>query len=336
MKKILISAFEKSANLHLSYLLPHIAYEPIGIFDTNLGTPLVDMQNFAVMGFVDVLKKIPFFIDLKKRMVDLATQADRVLLIDASGFNLPLAKAIKERYPNKEIIYYILPQAWAWRRGRIKKIERYVDKALSILPFEKEYYSPHYNIKYVGHPLLDEIKQFKTSPTKTDKIVFMPGSRKQEIISLMPIFRKVRKRIDKEAILVAPKNMDLSIYGDISGFTLSHNPHQALYEAEFGFICSGTATLEAALIGTPLALCYIAKPLDYAIAKSFAKIDKVGLANIMLEDVHPEFLQEEVNERNLLQAYKNAEPEAFLQKSFELRKYLGHGSAKNAAKEING
>ncbi|SMC10028.1 lipid-A-disaccharide synthase [Nitratiruptor tergarcus] len=333
--KIAISAFEKSANLHLRYLLPHLKYKPIGIFDKSLGDPLVDLQELAVMGFVDAAKKLPFFLQLKKEMVKLAKEADKVLLIDASGFNLPLAKAIKKEYPNKEIIYYILPQAWAWRRGRIKTIEKYVDKALSILPFEKKYYSPNYNIKYVGHPLLDEIKTFKETPTKSDKVVFMPGSRRAEIQSLMPIFKEVRKAIDKEALLVIPQNFDLTIYGDISDFTVTHDAHKALYEAEFGFICSGTATLEASLIGTPLALCYIAKPLDYFLAKQFAKIDRAGLANIMLGDMHPEFLQESVTKENLLQAYKNANPKEFLQKSKKLRQYLAHGSAAEAAREIN-
>ncbi len=335
--KILVSAFERSANLHLSYLLPHLKFEPIGIFDRSLGNPIADLQSLAVMGFSDAFKKLPLFLDLKRQMVELADQAHKVLLIDASGFNLPLAKAIKKRYPNKEIIYYILPQAWAWRRGRIKTIERYVDKALSILPFEKEYYTPGYDIRYVGHPLLDEIPRFKSAPLSSDVVAFMPGSRRSEITSLMPIFRQVRKELSKEALLVVPKHMDLSIYGDISGFSVTHDTYEALLRSEFAFICSGTATLEASLIGTPLALCYIAKPLDYFIAKRFVKLSHVGLANIMLGGgVHPEFLQENVTPQNLLQAYQSADPVRFLEKSMQLRTYLGSGSAINAAREING
>ncbi len=335
--KILVSALERSANLHLSYLLPHLEYEPIGIFDKALGNPIADLQSLAVMGFSDALKKLPYFLRLKNEMVALAGEADKVLLIDASGFNLPLAKAIKERYPDKEIIYYILPQAWAWRRGRIKKIERYVNKALSILPFEKEYYTPGYNIKYVGHPLLDEIPRFKESPVSSDIVAFMPGSRRSEIAALMPIFRQVRKQIDKEALLVVPQHMELSVYGDISGFSVTHDAYDALLRSEFAFICSGTATLEASLIGTPLALCYIAKPLDYFIAKRFVKLTHVGLANILLGGgVHPEFLQESVTPQNLLQAYSDADPVQFLEKSKQLRSYLGFGSAQNAAREING
>ena len=333
--KLLVSAFEKSANLHLSYLLPHLDAKIFGVFDRKLGDPIVDLQALSVMGFVDAIKKLPFFLRLKNRMVELAEEADKVLLIDSSGFNLPLAKSIKKRYPDKEIVYYILPQAWAWRQGRIKTIERVVDKALSILPFEKSYYNPSYDIRYVGHPLLDEIEKFKEAPTTQGPIVFMPGSRRSEIAALMPIFRDVRKEIDEEALLVVPEHFeDMAIYGDTGGFTVTHNSHDALRKARFAFICSGTATLEAALIGTPLALAYIAKPLDYYIAKSFAHIDKVGLANIMIGDVHPEFLQRDVTAHNLLQAYERSDPERFLERSIELRNYLGHGSAKNAAKAI--
>ncbi len=333
--RVLVSALEKSANVHLSYLLKEIDFEPVGIFDENLGSPIVDLQHLAVMGFSDVVRKIPFFLKLKKKMVNEAKNVDKVLLIDGSGFNLPLAKAIKEKYPNKEIIYYILPQAWAWRRGRIKKVQKYVDRALSILPFEKKYYPKEYAIEYVGHPLLDEIQLFKSKPTLNGPVVFMPGSRRSEIVSLMPIFKKLRKKIDTEAILVIPPHMDRAIYGDISDFTITNNAHTALYQARFAFICSGTATLEASLIGTPLALCYIAKPLDYFIAKNLAHIDKVGLANIMVGDIHPEFLQEAVNVDNLLAAYHANDPKEFLQKSQKLRSYLGGGSAKRVAEVLH-
>ncbi len=337
---LLVSALERSANLHLRHLLPHLKDVEIkGIFDSSLGNPVVDLQSLSIMGFVDAFKKLRFFLKLKEQMVELAASTDKVLLIDASGFNLPLAKAIKKRYPNKEIIYYILPQAWAWRRGRVNDVVRYVDRACSILPFEKEIYPTDYNIRYVGHPLLDEIATFKETPTPNGPVVFMPGSRKSEIKALMPVFKEVRKRIDKEALLVIPpyfsKEEKNLLYGDISAFNTTSNAHKALLMASFAFICSGTATLEASLIGTPLALAYIAKPIDYFIAKRFAHINKVGLANIMLGDMHPEFLQKAVTPQNLLAAYHNSNAEEFLKKSRQLRNYLQHGSAKKVAEVIN-
>jgi lipid-A-disaccharide synthase len=206
---------------------------------------------------------------------------DRVLLMDSSGFNLPLAKKIKNNYPNIEIIYYILPQVWATRKYRIKKIERYCDKIFATLPFEVELYS---KAQFIGHPLLDEISLQKDKVTYNGIISFMPGSRQQEIKYLFPIYRELVKVLPnlKEAILIVPSTFSLKeinkLYGDTSLFIISRDTHKSLYKSDFAFICSGTATLEASLIGTPFVLTYIAKKLDYFIAKNILKIKEIGLA----------------------------------------------------------
>jgi lipid-A-disaccharide synthase len=344
--KILVSALEHSANVHLKSLKKELSddVEFIGIFDAELGKPIVDLRSLAIMGFVDVFKKLRFFFKLNAQMADLAAEADKVLLIDSSGFNLPLAKKIKKRYPQKEIIYYILPQAWAWKKKRIPVLERTIDKLASILPFEKDYYSKAAPITYVGHPLLDQIQEFKTQLNETIKnVVFMPGSRKGEISKLMPIFHQVRKELDVNAVIIIPKYFSeeerLELYGDLSAFEIKEDAHKALYEADFAFICSGTATLEAALIGTPFILSFIAKPLDYFIATKLVKIEYVGLANIMFlkhkyRTMHPEFLQENVTAENLLQAYKEYDRSTFLENSKTLRSYLQNGSSKNVARMI--
>jgi lipid-A-disaccharide synthase len=309
--KILVSALEHSANIHLKSLKKELSddVEFIGIFDAELGKPIVDLRSLAIMGFVDVFKKLRFFFKLNEQMANLAAEADKILLIDSSGFNLPLAKKIKKRYPQKEIIYYILPQAWAWKKKRIPVLERTIDKLASILPFEKDYYSKAAPITYVGHPLLDQIHEFKTQLNENIKnVVFMPGSRKGEISKLMPIFHQVRKALDVNAVIIIPKYFSeeerVALYGDLSAFEIKEDAHKALYEADFAFICSGTATLESALIGTPFILSFIAKPLDYFIATKLVKIEYVGLANIMFlkykyRTMHPEFLQENVTVENL-------------------------------------
>lgn len=344
--KILVSALETSANIHLKELKKYLGDEVefFGVFDKDLGKPLYDLSSLAIMGFVDAIKKLRFFFKLKDELVNLAKDCDKVLLLDSSGFNLPLAKKLRETYPNKEIIYYILPQAWAWKKGRVKLLEAYCTKLCSILPFEKDIYTQKEKISYVGHPLLDEIQNFKEKFVKTNKIVFMPGSRKTEIKNLMPIFRELIKNIpNKEYILVVPPKFDeeyiKNIYGDISKFQISRNSHKALYEAEYAFICSGTATLEAALIGTPFTLSYIAKKLDFFIGKTFVKLNFVGLANIFFEkmkkeQLHSEFLQDEVNIKNLLEDYKNMNKEKFFENSKLLRAYLKNGSSKNVASII--
>ncbi|ADG94652.1 lipid-A-disaccharide synthase [Arcobacter nitrofigilis DSM 7299] len=341
--KLLVSAMETSSNVHLAELKKHLSddIELLGIFDKKLGNPNYDIEQLAIMGFVDALKRLPFFFKLKDEMVELAKDVDKVLLMDSSGFNLPLAKAIKKKYPNKEIIYYILPQAWAWKKGRIPKIETYCDKLCSILPFEKDYYSKKEKITYVGHPLLDEIKDYKTTASTSNKIAFMPGSRKNEIINLMPIFKKLIKSIpNKEYILIIPAKFDeeyiKTIYGDISEFTISTNAHESLKQSDYAFICSGTATLEAALIGTPFTLSYIAKKLDYFIGSRLVKLPAVGLANIFFskmgkELIHSEFLQEKVTVENLLNDYKKMNTNKFMENSKVLREYLKFGSSKNVA-----
>ena len=342
--KILVSALEHSANIHLKSLKKELDsdVEFVGIFDAELGSPIVDLRSLAIMGFVDVIKKIRFFFKLNAQMADLAEEVDKVLLIDSSGFNLPLAKKIKKRYPKKEIIYYILPQAWAWKKKRIPVLVKTVDTLASILPFEKDYYPDNAPITYVGHPLLDTIKEFKQELSEEKrKIVFMPGSRKGEISKLMPLFHEVRARLNVRGTIIIPEYFTQeerkNLFGDLSEFDVVHETHKTLYEADFAFICSGTATLEASLIGIPFVLAYIAKPFDYFIASRLVKLDYLGLANIMFSKfnsraMHPEFIQDDVTVENLLEAYEKYDTKNFLEDSKKLRNYLKNGSSKNVAK----
>ncbi len=338
--KLLVSALEPSSNLHLKEVLKHTNnIELLGIFDKSLGNPLYDVSQMAIMGIVDALKKLRWFFKVADEMVELAKDADKILLMDSSGFNLPLAKKLKTAYPNKEIIYYILPQIWASRPKRAIKLERYCDKLLGILPFEVDYYQT--KAQYIGHPLLDEI-QTKTKNLNSNTISFMPGSRKSEITKLLPIFKEVREKLyDKKAILIIPSSFSqekiTQLYGDISMFEVSKNTHKALANSEFAFICSGTATLESALIGTPFTLAFIAKKIDYFIGTKFLNITHVGLANIILSHynnttLHNELLQEDVNVKNLLREYKETNQKIFTKKARALREYLSHGSSLNVAK----
>lgn len=343
--KLLVCALETSSNLHLEALLKHLPKEVklMGIFSKKLGTPNYDISDLAVMGFVDALKKLRFFLRLNQEMAELSKKADKVLLMDSSGFNLPLAKKIKKLDSSKEIIYYILPQAWAWKKRRIPKIEKYCDRLCSILPFEKNYYNKQQMIQYVGHPLLDEIQYFKQTMTKTGRVAFMPGSRKGEITKLLPIYKELIQKIDIKPVLIIPpkftqKYID-EVYGDIAEFEISTDTHTTLQEVDFAFICSGTATLEAALIGTPFVLNYIAKKVDYFIAKKLVKIQYIGLANIFFdkmgkEPIHTELIQEEVSVENLLKEFNSLDRKNFLENSKLLRAYLKHGSSKNVAKLI--
>ncbi len=340
--KILISALEPSSNVHLKELLKHLPnVELRGTYDKNLGGEnLYDVSDFSVMGFVDVFKKIRFFKKALKAMAQEALACDKVLLMDSSSFNIPLAEAIKKLDPQKEIIYYILPQVWAWKPWRAKKINALCDKLISIVPFDAAYYK---NPNYVGHPLIDEISTFKDTLSASGKVAFLPGSRRSEIKRLMPIYRELRTRIDKQAVLSIPPfyaDKIAEIYGDVSGFEVEHDTQKLLAESEFAFVCSGTATLECSLIGTPFILVYKARTFDYKIASLFVKLKYVGLANLILDDagagaLHPELYQENCTVEKLLESYRTYDKEAFLQKVFKLRKILGQGCSKRAAEIIS-
>jgi len=294
------------------------------------------------MGLLEVVDKIGLAKVALGDMVFLAKDVDKVLLIDSPAFNLPLAKSLKLNYPNLEIIYYILPKVWAWKKGRAKLVDKFTDKACSIFPFEKNFFKTSL---YVGNPLLDSIKEKNDGSTK-DVVAFLPGSRKGEIKRLMPIFKEIAKGIkDKKKVLVIPKLFSKeqveSYYEDISEFEVSFDTHKTLANSDFAYVCSGTATLEAAIIGTPFVLVYKARKLDFWIGRKLVKLPYVGLANILLdfegkEPLHKELLQDEVTVENLMDAYQNIDKTKFLKVSKELVEILGHGSRENMIKIIKG
>lgn len=194
---------------------------------------------------------------------------------------------------------------------------------------------------FVGHPLLDEITLRKQSYEKQGKIAFMPGSRRAEISRLMPIFRALAPKFEnsERTLIIPPHLMDQrdEIYGSLDGFSITNDTPATLKDCDFAFICSGTATLEAALIGTPFVLCYKARAFDVWLARKLVKLKHVGLANIIFdflgeEPLHEELLQSEVSAQNLLAAYERCDAAKFKLASEKLRDYLKFGSSENVAK----
>jgi len=328
--KLLVSALEPSANLHLENLFQNLhGVELIGIFDEKFGKPLYSPKSFGVMGIIDVIGKILTAKKAIKMLVKKSQECDKVLLIDAPAFNIPLAKAIKKAYPNKQIIYYILPKVWAWKKGRIATVEKFTDVQAYIFPFENQFW--RHGI-YVGNPLIEEIKTFKKEAGLDMEVTaFLPGSRRSEIKSLMPIFRECADRLDGKKILsIAPifnDNEVASLYGDTSMFELCFDAKEALMRAGRAVVCSGTATLEAATIGVPFVLVYKAKKLDYFIGSRLVKLSHVGLANIIfdfehLNEFHTELLQEEVTVENIKAELDKIDANEFFAKSLKLRDLL--------------
>lgn len=335
--------------------------EPLNLGDTpnskgvKINKPFYSSHEFSAMGFVEVL---PLIFKAKRAIKELTSLAlqrqnaqkpfDAVLCIDSPAFNIPFAKALNAAGVRAKKIYYILPQVWAWKKGRIPIIEANFDELASILPFDGQFFSKS---TFVGHPLLDELKEFKDesdfetilSKEESKKTLsFLPGSRRSEIKRLMPVFRELALNFKGEKILCVPPfnlaRLD-ELYGDTKGFKVVTNTPQALKKSDFAFICSGTATLEAALIGTPFILAYKAKAIDVFIARLFVSLKHIGLANIMCDfagktELNPEFLQNEVSAKNLFEAYRKFDFKEFFDKVSFLKNYLRFGSAKNVAKML--
>lgn len=335
--------------------------EPLNSGDTpnlkgvKINKPLYSSHEFSAMGFVEVL---PLIFKAKRAIKELTSLAlqrqnaqkpfDAVLCIDSPAFNIPFAKALNAAGVRTKKIYYILPQVWAWKKGRIPIIEANFDELASILPFDGQFFSKS---TFVGHPLLDELKEFKdesdfemilSKEEGKKTLSFLPGSRRSEIKRLMPVFRELALNFKGEKILcVPPFNLARlnELYGDTKGFKVVTNTPQALKKSDFAFICSGTATLEAALIGTPFILAYKAKAIDVFIARLFVRLKHIGLANIMCDfagksELNPEFLQNEVSAKNLFEAYRKFDFKEFFDKVSFLKNYLRFGSAKNVAKML--
>lgn len=341
--------------------------EPLNLGDmpnskgVKINKPLYSSHEFSAMGFVEVLPLIFKAKRAIKELVSLALERqnansstnspkpfDAVLCIDSPAFNIPFAKALNAAGVRAKKIYYILPQVWAWKKGRIPIIEANFDELASILPFDGQFFSKS---TFVGHPLLDELKEFKdesdfemilNKEESKKTLSFLPGSRRSEIKRLMPVFRELALNFKGEKILCVPPfnlaRLD-ELYGDTKGFKVVTNTPQALKKSDFAFICSGTATLEAALIGTPFILAYKAKAIDVFIARLFVRLKHIGLANIMCDfagktELNPEFLQNEVSAKNLFEAYRKFDFKEFFDKVSFLKNFLRFGSAKNVAKML--
>jgi lipid-A-disaccharide synthase len=338
---ILVSALEPSANLHLKEILKHLNnYNLVGIFDESLGEPIYSQKEFSVMGIVDVIPKIALAKKAIIEMSNISKDVDVVLLIDAPSFNLPLAKSIKKLDKNIQIIYYILPKVWAWKKFRAKIVDKYIDYPISIFPFEKIYFKKSI---YNGNPIMDEVKPLKAISTK-NYISFLAGSRKSEIRLLLPVFKKLVKHLDCKPILIIPSHFTKdeidNVYGNIDEFEISKDITKSITKSSFAFVCSGTATLEVAILGVPFILVYKARAVEYYIAKMLVDLSTVGLANIILKyenisNMHPEIIQNSLTLEKLIEEYKTYNYDNFFQKHNILVKLLKIGASREVANLVN-
>ncbi|WP_104722564.1 lipid-A-disaccharide synthase [Helicobacter mesocricetorum] len=361
--KIFVCALEYSSNLHLSSLIKTLKQRQVsftleGVFDSLQSgyKSLFSVEEFRVMGFIGVVKLLPKYLKIRQVLLQKARECDIAIFMDSSSFNIPIIQSLVKKPHKPYMVYYILPQVWAWKAYRAKTLAKICDELWGILPFEKAYYPTQANLFYVGHPLLDSIPFSYTSKRTTNLIAFMPGSRVTEIRALLPVFKEIAvtlKTQNKQALLIIPKYFKeqvKKIYGDVEEFILSFDTYEGLRDCEFAFVCSGTATLETTLLGIPTLLVYKAKTIDFLLAKSLVKLNYIGLANIFLEflffhspknnpniynfPIIPEILQQNVKPHHLLREWKNFDYEKFFSQKEILMQYLKNGSAENCARKI--
>ena len=282
------------------------------------------LEKAAVMGVVEVLKHYRWFKKQFHSMLDelQQIQPDALILIDYPGFNLRMAKAVREKFPTTKIIYYVSPQVWAWNKGRIPKMAAILDKMLCILPFEKPLYeNSGLSTTFVGHPIVDELVENKIDVIRDNNLIgLFPGSREREISRLFPVMVDAARRMRNEnenlrfqAPAASEKLAELmqeiidksKITDDYIQITSRANggSHKLMQQAHCGVIASGTATLEAAWYGLPYCLVYkIAFP-TYLLGKMLVKIDHIGLVNILAgKKVVDEFIQGEADPVHIKEA----------------------------------
>lgn len=319
-KQILIICGEPSGELHAATLVSAIKNINPGIKVLGVGSRLLeragaeiiyDTAGLSVMGLFDVLKKLPRFFSLKQFILNkiAADKFDAVIFVDFSGFNLRLAKAINNSIPT---IYYVSPQVWASRPGRIKTIRKYIKKMIVFFKFEKEFYSRYgMDADFVGHPLLDIAKpsmtkkEFLSGLGLSDNkktIALFPGSRKQEIKTILPIMletaRMLKAKVETQFIIAKPAQVDWDIYNslvkrsDLDAKVVEGKTYDCMECADFCLVCSGTATLETAIMGKPFVIIYRMNLLNYLLYRPQVKLPYIGMVNIVAgKKIIPEFVQ---------------------------------------------
>src|SRR5664280_205419 len=321
-KTIMIVAGEASGDMHGANLVREMlnidpALNFYGIGGNKLREEgvklLANASDMAVVGLTEVVSKLGSILKIMgmmKKSLD-ERRPDLVILIDYPDFNLPLAKAAKKR--GIKVFYYISPQVWAWRKGRIGQIKKTVDKMAVILPFEVDTYGREgFAVNYVGHPLLDMVKLNYSKQESRKKfglaenkitIGILPGSRLSEVRKLMPELLRAaeilaQKMPDVQFVLpLADTLEETSVTEIISSFNvkvkvISGHTYDVISCADLALVASGTATLETALLGVPMVIVYKISLLSYVIGRLIVDVKNIGLGNILAgKTIVPELIQ---------------------------------------------
>lgn len=363
--KYYIIAGEASGDLHASNLMKSILKKDSeaefrfwgGDLMTNVaGTePVKHYRDLAFMGFLEVAKNLRTIlknIKLCKNDIQLY-KPDVLILVDYPGFNLRIAEFAKTL--GIKVVYYISPQLWAWKEGRVEKIKNFVDEMLVILPFEKEFYRKHQvDTHFVGHPLLDaisdlpaiDVEKFKDEHDLNGKeiIALLPGSREQEVTKMLELMLSVRPFFKNYQFVIAgapslPKEF-YQKYVDNNVHFVSNKTYDLLRCSKAALVTSGTATLETALLNIPEVVCYRSSRISYEIGKRVVKnIKYISLVNLIMdEEIVTELIQNDLNTENLVKELNAILVGETRQKMFDnfefLRQKLGGKGASDHAADI--
>lgn len=315
-------------------------------------------RDLAFMGFVEVIFNIRTILNniafCKKDI--LAYQPDVLVLIDYPGFNLRIAQFAHEQ--GIKVVYYISPQVWAWKASRVKKIKAYVHRMLVILPFEKEFFQERdMDVDFVGHPLLDAKGQrpevdpiyrkgnLNLNPQKP-VIALLPGSRKQEINTMLPLMLKAAQVPGYQIAVAGAPSQNEDVYtalmqeSKVPATLVQNRTYDLLEISSAALVTSGTATLETALFKVPQVVCYKGNKISYIIARQLIKVKFISLVNLVLDEPFlKELIQNELNVPNLRQALKeclNPDNQAYFEDKYQLleKKLGGEGASQKAAQIV--
>ncbi len=283
-----------------------------------------DIDDMDVMGIGEVLRRYPFFKRVFNEVLAWADarQPELVLLVDYPGFNLRLARKLHAK--GFKVVFYICPQVWAWNRGRIPKMAECLDHLLTIFPFEHELFvDTHLPVTYVGHPLVDSIEAFLKQPSfplpwnhAMHRIALLPGSRPQEIDRLIPVMLSAATLLDMRIpdctflVAAAGKKQEQQILDLLAEYptvppglsVVPAHTRDIIAQADAAMVCSGTATLETALLGCPMVVCYKTSLLTYCLMRPFIRVPNIGMVNIVAgRQICPECIQRDATPGNLAQ-----------------------------------
>ena len=323
---LLVIAGEDSGDLHGAELLRELKARRPDLRIVGVGGPrmtpyldrkLADVQDLAVVGFVEVIRHLPRLNRLFKAILAAAKEEaiSDALLIDYPGFNLRLAKALRRDLPAVRLHQYVCPQVWAWKQGRIPELGTVLDTLFCLFDFEPELFRGYpVDARFVGHPLVELVqpecnREAFFAETGLDPhrplVALLPGSRRGEIQRLLPPMADLVRRWEQArpevqwVLPVAPTLDSEFVRGYLQGapvLLVQGRTYAARAYADAALVASGTATLETALLGTPFAIIYRLNALTYQIAKRLVKVPHFGLANVVARrEVAPELLQDEVN-----------------------------------------